>query len=186
MIQSCSTASKAIPLLLYLAVSITYNGYCQTASPDREFRASWLTTTWGLDWPNPAHSPNRQRQTLIKILNRHVEQGLNAVVFQVVARGDALYNSGTLPWAYLLTGQPGIDPGWDPLQFAIEGAHKRGLELHAWFNVFAIAYNTNSDSPPDSGQPNLRYTHPEWISSVKINDDVHHLWLNPGIPEARQ
>ena len=151
-----------------------------------EFRASWLTTTWGLDWPNPSHSPDRQKKELLKIFDRHVEQGLNAVVFQVVSRGDALYESDTLPWAYVLTGQPGKDPGWDPLQFAISEAHQRGLELHAWFNVYAVAYTTSSDSPPESDQPNLRYTHPEWVSSVMANDDTEHLWLNPGIPEARR
>lgn len=171
-------------IFLYLSIS-TSDGLTQSPLPDREFRASWLTTAWGLDWPNPSHSENQQKQALRYILNRHVEQGLNAVIFQVVARGDALYNSETLPWAYVITGAPGVYPGWDPLAFAIEEAHKRGLELHAWFNVFAVAYNNDFDSPPGAGQPNLRYTKPEWVSSVMIDEDTEHLWLNPGIPDAR-
>lgn len=173
---------------LFLICSLIFagRGIAQTTAPDREFRATWLTTTWGLDWPNPSHSAAQQQQALISILDRHVEQGLNAIIFQVSARGDALYESETLPWAYVLTGQPGVDPGWDPLQFAITEAHQRGLEIHAWFNVFAAAYNTNADSPPDADQPNIRFTHPEWVSSVMIDEDTEHIWLNPGIPEARE
>ncbi|WP_340103999.1 family 10 glycosylhydrolase [Rhodohalobacter sp. 8-1] len=177
-------------LLLFLLLTCTTilaeESFAQILAPDREFRATWLTTTWGLDWPNSSHLPKQQQLALLEILDRHVEQGLNAVIFQVSARGDALYKSKTLPWAYVLTGRPGVDPGWDPLAFAIRESHKRGLELHAWFNVFSIAYNTDSDSPPDANQPNIRYAHPEWVSSVVINEDVEHLWLNPGIPEARE
>ena len=186
MTQSVRAQFYSLLLLLISCLLCSVKSVAQTQAPDREFRASWLTTTWGLDWPNPSHSPDRQKKELLKIFDRHVEQRLNAVVFQVVARGDALYESDTLPWAYVLTGQPGRDPGWDPLQFAISEAHQRGLELHAWFNVFAVAYNNRSDSPPESDQPNLRYTQPEWVSSVMANDDTEHLWLNPGIPEARR
>lgn len=172
-------------LIIILLLFIHSVAIAQT-SPDREFRASWLTTTWALDWPEIGASPETQRQDLIRILDRHVDQNLNAVVFQVSGRGDALYQSENLPWSYILTGNPNEDPGWDPLEFAIEEAHQRGLELHAWFNVFSIAYNSFSDSPANSDTPNVRFTHPEWIISITDDLDNEHIWLNPGIPEARE
>lgn len=172
-------------LIIILLLFIHSVAIAQTP-PDREFRASWLTTTWALDWPEIGASPETQRQDLIRILDRHVDQNLNAVVFQVSGRGDALYQSENLPWSYILTGNPNEDPGWDPLEFAIEEAHQRGLELHAWFNVFSIAYNSFSDSPANSDTPNVRFTHPEWIISITDDLDNEHIWLNPGIPEARE
>jgi len=159
----------------------------QSIAPDREFRASWVTTAWALDWPSEiGSSVSEQKEELAEILDVHQQQNLNAVVFQVSARGDAIYPSSQLPWSYVLAGQPGEDPGWDPLQYLIEEAHKRGLEFHAWYNVYSIAYNSFADSPEHADQPNVRFTHPEWIAAITDELDNVHLWLNPGIPEARE
>jgi len=111
---------------------------------------------------------------------------MNAVVFQVSARGDAFFESSQLPWSYILSGQPDQDPGWDPLQTAIDEAHKRGLELHAWFNVFSVAYNSFADSPATADTPNIRFTRPEWMVSTTDDAGNEHIWLNPAIPEARE
>ncbi len=187
MTRSKSDLHSSFITICLICFLLSYTeGVTQPTTPDREFRASWVTTTWGLDWPDPNHSPARQREELKEIFDQHVKQGMNAVVFQVVGRGDAVYPSERLPWSYILTGEPGQNPGWDPLEYAVEEAHKRGLELHAWFNVFAVSYNSFADSPLNSDQPNVRYTHPEWVSSVTDDLDNEHLWLNPGIPEARE
>ena len=46
--------------------------------------------------------------------------------------GVVAYPSALEPWDRCLTGQEGRAPGYDPLRFAIEECHKRGMELHAW------------------------------------------------------
>ena len=145
-------------------------------APKHEFRGVWVATVYsGLDWGGSGWPPPEERME--NILNRAERLGLNAIVLQVIGRGDAMYQSERLPWAYNLTGEPGEDPGWDPLQKWIDAAHERGMELHAWVNIFNVAYGNDNDSQKED-LPHVRHSNPEWIE-----DDV---WLNPGIPEARE
>jgi uncharacterized lipoprotein YddW (UPF0748 family) len=103
----------------------------------REFRGLWVATVANIDWPSRTGlTPGAAQTELLDILDRARSAGLNAVVLQVRAAGDALYPSALEPWSRSLTGTQGGDPGWDPLAFAVEQAHQRGLELHAWFNPF--------------------------------------------------
>jgi uncharacterized lipoprotein YddW (UPF0748 family) len=107
---------------------------------NREFRGLWVATVGNIDWPSASSlSVAAQQAELIAILNLAQSTGLNAVVLQVRAAGDALYPSALEPWARSLTGTQGVDPTWDPLSFAVREAHARGLELHAWFNPFRAA-----------------------------------------------
>ena len=83
---------------------------------------------------------------------------MNAVIFQVRSIGDAMYESNYEPWSHYLTGRQGTDPGYDPLAFAIEEAHSRGMELHAWFNP----YRANNGSLSTPANNHVTVTHPEW------------------------
>ena len=103
----------------------------------REFRGMWIATVANIDWPSRTGlTVSAQQLELQSILDLAQSTGLNAVVLQVRAAGDALFPSSLEPWARSLTGTQGTDPGWDPLAFAVTQAHARGLELHAWFNPF--------------------------------------------------
>jgi len=107
---------------------------------NREFRGLWVATVGNIDWPSSSGlGVSAQQAELITILNLAQTTGLNAIVLQVRAAGDALYQSSLEPWARSLTGTQGMDPAWDPLTFAVREAHARGLELHAWFNPFRAA-----------------------------------------------
>lgn len=108
----------------------------RAGEPAREFRAAWVATVFNLDWPSSAGLPAAQQKAqLLDILNRAVQLKLNAIILQVRPNGDAFYKSSLEPWSGWLSG-PGVNPGYDPLAFAIAEAHRRGLELHAWFNPF--------------------------------------------------
>ena len=103
----------------------------------REFRGLWIATVANIDWPSRTGlTISAQQAELSGILDLAKNTGLNAIVLQVRANGDALYRSTLEPWSRSLTGAQGSDPGWDPLDFAVTEAHARGLELHAWFNPF--------------------------------------------------
>lgn len=103
----------------------------------REFRGLWVATVANIDWPSRTGMTTAAQQAeLIAIFELARSTGLNAVVLQVRANGDALFPSAYEPWSRSLTGVQGGDPGWDPLAFAVTEAHVRGLELHAWFNPF--------------------------------------------------
>lgn len=105
-------------------------------SPKYEYRAVWLTTIENLDWPTtlvrtPADTM-WQKAELVSILDSLQRLNVNTVLLQTRVRGDVIYPSRIEPFAALLTGVHGKDPGYDPLAFAIEECHKRGMQLHAW------------------------------------------------------
>ncbi len=111
-------------------------GYGERANNKEEIRAVWLTTVSGLDWPKTlvrrASDIERQKRELTDILDKYVEANINTVLLQTRIRGSVIYPSEIEPWDECLTGVPGKAPGYDPLAFAIEECHKRGLELHTW------------------------------------------------------
>ena len=112
------------------------NGLNGRKLPKREVRAVWLTTIGGLDWPH-SYAQNelmagRQKQELCDILDKLQRAGINTVLFQARVRGTVVYPSQLEPWDGCLSGVPGKAPGYDPLAFAIDECHKRGMELHAW------------------------------------------------------
>ncbi|MBT2367525.1 family 10 glycosylhydrolase [Streptomyces sp. ISL-10] len=144
----------------------------------REFRGMWLATVSNRDWPSrPGMTAAHQRAELLAHLDTAVERRLNAVVFQVRPSADALWPSPYEPWSKYLTGVQGRDPGWDPLGTAVKEAHRRGLELHAWFNPYRVATHTDP-SRLVPGHP--ARVHPEW--TVPYGGKLYY---NPGIPEVR-
>lgn len=143
--------------------------------PNREFRGVWIATVINIDWPSQPGLTTKQQQTeLIAILDKAVGLKLNAVIFQVRPACDTLYPSPYEPWSESLTGQMGKppEPYYDPLAFAIEEAHKRGLELHAWFNPYR-AYHAKAKSQISANH--ISKTHPEWVKQIG-----KFLWLDPG------
>ncbi len=114
----------------------------------REFRAAWIATVANINWPSKNNlSTEQQKAEAIRLLDMLKENNFNAVIFQVRPSADALYNSPYEPWSYFLTGQIGKAPSpyYDPLEFWVEEAHKRGLELHVWLNPYR-AHHSNGGS----------------------------------------
>ncbi len=139
---------------------------------NEEFRATWVIT-WN------AYSGNLSTEQLKartrEILDNHKEANMNAVLWQVRQAGTSYYNSPYEPWGSYLGYK---DPGYDPLEYAIQEAHKRGIELHAWFNVF----KTNSDRP---GTPVAE--HPEWVCrDADGNPMTANYCLSPGLEAVRE
>ena len=143
-----------------------------------ETRAVWLTTLNGLDWPRQkANSPdgiNRQKQELLRILDKYQELHLNTVLIQTRVRGSMIYPSDYEGWDPALTSTPGKNPGYDPLQFAIEECHKRGMELHCWMVTIPLGAVKVHRA---LGSKSVTKTHPELCK--KIHDNWY---LDPGEP----
>lgn len=145
-----------------------------TVSHPREFRGVWVATVANIDWPSqPALAVETQKAELIKILDQMKALNLNALVLQVRPAGDALYASSLEPWSYWLTGTQGKAPApnYDPLQFAVEEAHKRNIELHAWFNPYRAKTSTNA---PLAGN-HMANQFPQY--AYRYGD---LLWMDPG------
>jgi len=148
--------------------------------PLREFRAAWVATVGNIDWPSKQDlTTAEQKAELLAMLDRAAQLRLNVVIFQVRPACDALYASKLEPWSEYLTGAMGKppEPYYDPLAFAVEEAHKRGLELHAWFNPFR-ARHLSAKSP----------TAPSHISKTRprlVRQYGSYLWLDPGEKAAQ-
>lgn len=153
-----------------------------TPSPKRDFRGAWLSTVWAIDWPShrdiTEEAVKSQKVELRNILTNYENCNINACFFQVRGMSDAMYNSKYEPWSQYLTGKRGLAPTYDPFEYVIEEAHKRGIEVHAWINPYR--YSTSEDN---HGRLSTDYanTHPDWL----INCGGIHI-LNPGLPAVRE
>lgn len=139
----------------------------------RELRGTWIATVSRINWPS-SDDPVAQRSQLQSILDTAASTGLNTVFFQVRPEADALYASELEPWSRYLTGTQGVDPGYDPLAFAIDEAHARGLELHAWLNPYRARAGSGATSADHVSQ-----TMPDAVVSYGS-----FLWMDPGNPDA--
>jgi uncharacterized lipoprotein YddW (UPF0748 family) len=147
----------------------------------REFRGVWVATVGNMDWPSRRNLTTAQAQAeLLRILDAARDQGLNAVIFQVRPMADAFYESALEPWSDYLTGESGRAPSphWDPLAFAIEQAHARGLELHAWFNPFRAGFVAKRTPLSPS---HISRQRPDLVRRYGT-----FFWLDPGEPDARR
>lgn len=154
-----------------------------TPSASEEMRGVWVSSVYNLDYPSsPTTDPDKLKAEADEILDNCVKWGLNAVFLQVRPSGDALYKSDLFPWSKYLTGSVGTAPqdGFDPLEYWVEAAHKRGLELHAWINPYRITRgkDTEWNQLPSTHPAKMN---PDWV--VKYSDGNYY--FNPGIPEVR-
>jgi len=211
---------KPLRLLLFLLIiSFFSSGVLTAQSTDdpeakQEYRGAWIASVINLDWPISKNATTEnQKLQMLAIFDSLQESGFNAVYLQVRTEGDALYDSDYAPWSYYLTGEEGVapDPFYDPLEFAVEEAHKRGLELHAWLNPYRAVrrlsttkkVGTESTVDPamlsviegkydqeirgkndpifDRDSTHVFNAHPEW--TITINN---YVFLDPGQPEVIQ
>ncbi|NDC39290.1 MAG: hypothetical protein EBZ48_14805, partial [Proteobacteria bacterium] len=147
--------------------------------PLREFRGAWVATVRGIDWPfEPGDPAAKQQAEIVAICDKAAALKLNALIFQVRPAGDAVYKSDIEPWSPWFTGAmaKAPEPMWDPLEFFINEAHARGIELHAWFNPFRAL-----SGPKFSGAgKHISLEKPEWC--WRYGED---LWMDPGEPGVR-
>ncbi len=173
---ACKQAPTWLAALTALLLSGCVSPPKITESPPpapREFRGVWVATVANIDWPSQPGLPAAQQQAeAIAILDRARAINLNAIILQIRPAADALYSSPLEPWSEYLSGGQGGDPGYDPLKLWVEEAHRRGLQLHAWFNPYrARHHQAKSDFVPT----HIAKTHP---ASVKTYGD--YWWMDPG------
>lgn len=121
----------------------------QLRPAEREYRAVWLCTLGGMDWPGrlyaqTPHKASLQRRALCQTLDRLQAAGINTILFQTRIRATVAYASKFEPWDGAFSGTPGVAPPYDVLQFAVEEAHRRGMELHAYLVAYPICSQTQA------------------------------------------
>ena len=163
-------------------------------SPKTEFRATWFTTHYGIDWPKTKATSStnitKQKKEMTDIFDQMQAGNLNAACMQVRPVCDAFYQSSYEPWSHILTGTRGKNPGYDPLAYAVQEAHARGMELLAWVNPFRYEINAEervtaiNNGSGLAGSDPIRANHPDWLLTYD-NGTFKGTILDPGNPEAR-
>jgi uncharacterized lipoprotein YddW (UPF0748 family) len=170
------------PILIFnqLFAQSTDNSVVAKLEIPREFRAAWVATVANINWPStPGLSMEVQKKEAISLLDLLDSANYNAVIFQVRPQADALYKSNLEPWSYFLTGEQGVAPDdyYDPLEFWVEEAHKRSIELHAWINPYR-AHHKNGYLVTDYS---IVKKNPELV--VKLKEG--YWWFDPSIEEVQ-
>lgn len=151
---------------------------------EREFRGAWIATVHNIDWPSKPGLPSHiQQRELLEIFDLAKDINLNAVIFQVRPQCDALYSSELEPWSYYLTGKMGQPPQpyYDPLAFAVQEAHKRGLELHAWFNPYRALTPSFKDGKLFVAPNHIAKMRPDLVRTYG-----KYKWLDPGLHDVQE
>jgi len=163
---------------LYLLLCLPSLMLAESTAPKRELRAVWVTTLSGLDWPRTkatsATTRAQQQRELCQLLDQLQAAGINTVLLQTRVRGSVIYPSTIEPWDVALTGSFDLDPGYDPLRFAIEETHRRGMELHAWVVTIPAFKQAVAKQ---MGNRSLVKKHPELL---RKHADMYY--LDPGLP----
>ena len=155
----------------------------QAENPKRELRSVWYTTVSSMDWPKTigvgAEAQAAQKQEMCDYLDKMKAMNITSVCFQVRSESDAVYKSAYCPWSSYLTGERGLDPGWDPLAFCVEECHKRGIECWAWMNPYRWSrsgynrWNTEHDK---------EMKRDGWL----LSHDGKYITLNPALDKCRK
>jgi uncharacterized lipoprotein YddW (UPF0748 family) len=164
--------TRLLPLFSALALGLLP---CVAAAAG--FQGAWITSVHNINWPSrPGLSAKAQQAEAVKLLDAARAAGLDAVLLQVRPESDALYRSALEPWSRYLTGTQGQPPGYDPLEFFLREARRRGLEVHAWINPYRAAANA-SQSRTRNHISRKFPQHAHRIGNV--------LWMDPGAAEVR-
>jgi len=161
---------QQIKALLFILI-FTITGLMSQQN-NTEFRSTWVIT-W--NHISSGDSPSQGMERIRTIMDNHKAANMNAVLFQIRQSGTAYYNSSFEPYG----SYSGYEyPGYDPLAYAVEQAHLRGLELHAWFNTFQ-ASSTYPGTPAAE--------HPEWVCRDRDGHSMSsYRALSPGLEDVRE
>ncbi|MFA5474160.1 MAG: family 10 glycosylhydrolase [Acholeplasmataceae bacterium] len=149
---------------------------------DAEIRAVWVATVVNIDI-GLHENEVAYKAEIISILDRMVELNFNVMFFQTRPMNDAFYDSEYAPWSRFLTGNEGEDPGWDVLQFILDEAHARNIEVHAWLNPYRVSQGTEDKATQLDALDNKNFA--KQNPNLLVQDRNGALILNPGEPEVR-
>lgn len=178
-----------------IADAVRFRRVGELPADPQEFRGMWVSR---FEWPNT--NLDTVRTTIDTIMTNLANNRFNAVVFQVRGQADTLYPSPYEPWSPILSSNGLAPAGWgsfDPLQYAIDAAHARGLEFHAYINTH-VAWQSGTQSPPtyapshvfwqhfNAADPNARdwLIHSSPTTPVQWSSD-DYVWIAPGVPAAQ-
>src|SRR5437588_11366332 len=82
-------------------------------------------------WADAFHYGFKTPQQIDRMIDDAVAAKCNAIFAEVRRRGDSYYLNSLEPPA----DDPDYAPGFDALQYLIDHAHPRSIEVHPWFPI---------------------------------------------------
>jgi uncharacterized lipoprotein YddW (UPF0748 family) len=152
-----------------------------SASAEIGFRGAWIATVANIDWPSAeaVGHDSLQRAEMVWLLDSLESLGINAIIFQVRPTADALYKSKYEPTSHWLTGTQGDSLTWDPLEWTIEQAHARHMEVHVWLNPYRV--NLAKTNTSEICAEHVWRKHPEWFWEYN-----KQWYFDPGLEITRE
>ena len=152
-----------------------------SASAEIGFRGAWIATVANIDWPSAEAVGNDslQRAEMVWLLDSLESLGINAIIFQVRPTADALYKSEYEPTSHWLMGTQGDSLTWDPLEWTIEQAHARHMEVHVWLNPYRV--NLAKTDTSEICAEHVWRKHPEWFWEYN-----KQWYFDPGLEITRE
>lgn len=129
------------------------NAVIQVINVELEFRAVWISYLEYANYGKNGFTEKSFKSTIDTMFDNVVKMNMNAVIVHVRPFGDAMYKSKYFPWSKYASGTQGVDPGFDPLEYMVEAAHKRGLEIHAWLNPYRVTTASTDYSKLSADNP---------------------------------
>ncbi len=170
--ERCLKIAEWVRINILLITMLFFSSALFAQNNNEEFRSTWVIDS---HWLTVGNTVAENQAQIREVLDNHKAANMTSVLLQVRRFGTVYYPSAIEPWGPLVDF---TDPGFDPLEYAVQEAHARGLELHAWMNTFESRHQY-------AGSPSQ--LHPEWI--CRDQDGIimppELAWLSPGIPEAR-
>ena len=123
---------------------------------------------------------NQSQNNIKAMLDNIQNNNFNMILLHVRPFSDAIYNSTIFPSSSYITNSEGEKLEYDILQFFIDEAHKRNIELHAWINPYRIRSTTDVDSISTSN-PAYKLLN---TNHVKVIND-QGIYYNPASIEVR-
>ncbi len=128
--------------------------------------------------------------SLVEIVDKAAELGVERLYVQVVGRADAFYDSKILPRSEMLSQAP---EDFDPLAEILSLAKKRGMKISAWMNVFYVCSFSRKPLSPI----HVVNAHPEWVTyddrgysmldyTKALSLAVPGIFLDPGLDEVKE
>lgn len=169
-----------------LVEDIAGNKTIQVINIVLEMKAVWISYLEFASFGKEGYTEAAFRKFIDTMFDNVVSLNMNTVIVQVRPFGDAMYKSSYFPWSRYAAGTQGKNPGYDPLAYMVEAAHKRGLEIHAWLNPYRVTTGSTDVSKLSKDNP-ARI----WKEDNKTSNDRNvlsfggNLYFNPAVKEVQ-
>ena len=129
--SNTTTETTTIP-----TTSTTVTTQATLTTPLGEMRATWVSYIELDTFFRSCSTTAQAKQVIDGIFDTMEEFQLNTLFFHVRANSDAYYKSSYFKPAASVSKL--ITAGFDPLQYAVDAGHKRGMAVHAWVNPYRV------------------------------------------------